>query len=147
MRSFYRILLVTAVVHSFLLPQSRSTIKFDGVDDFAELGDWFRYQTFTIELWVNAGPTQNTFADIIDNKHTGGSSWVVQQDWGNVNSYAWGVADGAPVTLVFTIPADHWVHLAFVPDSLTRTRYLYVNGVLKYSTVGTQDILYSVTEF
>ena len=146
MRSFYRILLVTAVVHSFLLPQSRSTIKFDGVDDFAELGDWFRFQTFTIEMWVNAGSTQNTFADIIDNKHTGGSSWVVQQDWGNVNSYAWGVADGAPVALMFTIPADHWVHLAFVRDSITRAHYLYVNGVLKDSTVGTQDIYYNGTE-
>jgi hypothetical protein len=143
LRSFYRILLVTAVVHSFLLPQSRSTIKFDGVDDFAELGDWFRYQTFTIELWVNAGPTQNTFADIIDNKHTGGSSWVVQQDWGNANSYLHGVLrtvrTGRFVCSRF--PADHWVHLAFVRDSITRAHYLYVNGVLKDSTVGTQDII------
>jgi hypothetical protein len=104
---------------------------------------WFRYQTFTVEMWVNAGPTQMSFADIIDNKHTGGSSWVVQQDWGNANSYAWGVADGAPASLdPSRSPPITWVHLAFVRDSITRAHYLYVNGVLKDSTVGTQDIYY-----
>src|SRR5687767_13599630 len=49
---------------------------FDGSDDSIDLGPWFNLQTFTIGLWVKAGSSQNTYADLIDNNHTGFRSWV-----------------------------------------------------------------------
>lgn len=51
--------------------------KFDGVDDYADLGNWFNLQTFTIDMWVNPGSNQVEYADIIDNNHHVFRFWVV----------------------------------------------------------------------
>ena len=105
-------------------------LVFDGYDEFVNLGSFFNYQTFTIELWVNPGTTQTTNADIFDNNHTGTQNFVLQQNASDLNNYAFGVIDGSGTisssgTIVLT--ANTWTHLAFTFSPSTRM-ITYING-------------------
>lgn len=108
------------------------SLVFDGTDDYVNLGSFFNYQTFTIELWVNPGATQTTYADIFDNNHTGYQNFVLQQNANDVNNYAFGVNDGSgniSATGTIVLTANTWTHLAFTFSPSTRVS-AYVNGVL-----------------
>ena len=65
-------------------------LRFDGNDDYADVGSWFGLQAFTLSMWVNPEASQTTYADILDNNHQSGVNWVIQQDGNNVNRYFWG---------------------------------------------------------
>ena len=95
--------------------------SFDGIDDYIGLGEWFTYQDFTITMWVKPGSTQNVYADIMDNNHTYGVNWVIQQNGGVTNQYSW----GGP----FNLSADQWQYLTVVHDSNGNYRE-YLNGSL-----------------
>lgn len=99
-------------------------LDFDGQDDEVVLGDWFRYQVFTIQFWAKPGATQNTFANIIDNAHDTFISWTIQQDGDNTNAYYYGGGANA----YFTLQADVWQQVSLVKreDSV----FVYVNGNL-----------------
>lgn len=97
--------------------------SFDGVNDSIDLGNWFNYQDFTITMWVKPGTTQLRYADIIDNNHGSGISWVVQQNSYTTNQYYFNSL--GPINLV----ADQWQHLAISHDSAGNYR-AYLNGVL-----------------
>jgi hypothetical protein len=106
-------------------------LEFDGTDDYIDCGTFFNYQTFTIELWVNPGTTQTTYADIFDNNHTGFQNFVLQQNASNLNQYAFGVNDGSgniSATGTIVLTANTWTHLAFTFSPSTRV-IAYVNGV------------------
>ena len=104
---------------------------YDGVDDQGTAGDFFNYQAFTINLWVNPGSTQVQYADIIDNDHNGNRNWVCQQAGSSQNVYSFGVHGASfenSYTGDFTLTAGDWVNLTFTYDG-TRVRG-YNNGVL-----------------
>jgi hypothetical protein len=105
-------------------------LEFDGTDDYIDCGTFFNYQTFTIELWVNPGTTQTTYADIFDNNHTGFQNFVLQQNASDLNNYAFGVIDGSgsiSATGTIVLTANTWTHLAFTFSPSTRV-IAYVNG-------------------
>ena len=122
---------------------------YDGVDDQGTVGDFFNYQAFTINLWVNPGSTQLQYADIIDNYHSGSQNWTCQQSSSSQNVYnfnVFGVSGQTSATGLFTLTAGDWVNLTFTYDG-TRVRG-YNNGVLfaTGSALGT-TINYSAQDF
>ena len=122
---------------------------YDGVDDQGTAGDFFNYQAFTINLWVNPGSTQVQYADIIDNDHNGNRNWVCQQSGNSQNVYSFGVHGASfenSYTGNFTLTAGDWVNLTFTYDG-TRVRG-YNNGVLfaTGAALGT-TINYSAQDF
>ena len=58
---------------------NQGSIIFDGSDDYITAGTFFNYTNFTISTWVYPGSTQNTYADIFDNSHTGTQNFVLSQ--------------------------------------------------------------------
>jgi hypothetical protein len=92
---------------------------FDGVDDYATAGNFFTYQAFTIDLWIKPASSQTTYADIIDNNHTGAQNWVCQQNVSNLNEYnfvVFGSAGQQSATGLFTLTSNTWVNLTFTYD-------------------------------
>lgn len=108
------------------------SLQFDGTNDYVDLGNWFTYQNFSIEMWLKPGATQVEHADIIDNNHTSSNSWVFQQDGVNTNSYAFG--GGFTGVTGINLAANIWQHVVLV--STTTTKKAYVNGVLVGSSNG-----------
>jgi len=100
--------------------------SFDGVDDSIDLGNWFNLQAFTITMWVRAGTTQQTYADIIDNNHNNGANWVVQQNGSQTNRYYFYYKNG--VTPVVNL-SSQWSHLAISHDT-NGNRQTYLDGIL-----------------
>jgi hypothetical protein len=124
-------------------------ISFDGSDDYATAGNFFTYQSFTINLWVKPGSSQTTYADIIDNNHTGAQNWVCQQNADDLNQYQFGVFGSSgqnSLTGTFTLTSNVWVNLTFTYDG-DKVRG-YINGSLfgTGSSLGT-TIHYSLPTF
>ena len=122
---------------------------YDGVDDQGSAGNFFTYQAFTINLWVKPGTSQVTYADIIDNYHSGSHNWVCQQSGATQNVYdflVFGASGQTSATGVFTLTAGDWVNLTFTYDG-DKVRG-YNNGVLfaTGSSLGT-TINYSSQNF
>jgi Leucine-rich repeat (LRR) protein len=110
-----------------------NSIKFNGSNQSAQLGNWFNYQNFTISMWVKPGSSQVQYAGIIDNNHDGGSgaNWVFQQDNFNTNNYYfWANFSQVNVTLA----ADVWQQVTLVADGSSSTLSVYINGTLAGST-------------
>ena len=121
---------------------------YDGVDDQGTAGNFFNYQAFTINLWVNPGSTQNQYADIIDNNHSSSQNWVLQQNSNNQNQYAFAVKRsdaGSSSTSNFTLTAGDWVNLTFTYDG-DKVRG-YNNGVLFSTGTSLAAINYSSQSF
>ncbi|HUP12882.1 MAG TPA: LamG domain-containing protein, partial [Niastella sp.] len=99
-------------------------LDFDGQDDEVILGDWFRYQVFTIQFWAKPGATQNSYANIIDNEHDSYISWTIQQNGDETNNYYYGGGANA----YFSLEAGVWQQVSLVKkeDSVG----VYVNGIL-----------------
>jgi hypothetical protein len=122
-----------------------TALRFDGSDDSADLGAWFNYTAFTISMWVNAGSSQNTYADILDNNHKTGINWVIQQNSSSLNNYIWGNSDGS-AGIPFTLPANQWTHLAITCET-NGSNNVYLNGILVGSAVGTGSVNYDGNQF
>jgi hypothetical protein len=108
---------------------SGGAIVCDGSDDDVSFGNILSINKFTLCLWVYPGSTQTTYADIIDNNHRGGTSYVCQQEVSNTNQYSFGVGDSGAGsnTGLFTLTANQWVFLTFTYDLGVKG---YNNGVL-----------------
>jgi len=122
---------------------------YDGVDDQGTAGDFFNFQAFTINMWVNPGSTQVQYANIIDNDHNGDRNWVLQQNSNAQNQYSFNVFGASfqnSVTGNFNLTAGDWVNLTFTFDG-TRIRG-YNNGVL-FATGGALGVAinYSAQDF
>jgi hypothetical protein len=103
----------------FIPNQNSGVLSFDGADDFGTAGSFFTYQAFTINLWIRPGSSQTTYADIIDNSHTGTQNWVCQQNENNLNQYEFVVLGGGgafSTTGLFTLTSNIWVNLTFTYD-------------------------------
>lgn len=115
---------------------SAGYFSFDAANDNVSLGTFFNYSAFTISVWCYPGTTQNQYADIFDNNHTGSINFVLQQDNLNTNTYGFGV-NGSPAgrgSPAFTLTANQWVHLTFTHD--TSNQIGYNNGVRFYTELG-----------
>jgi len=122
------------------------SLSFDGVDDYVNLGSFFTYQTFTINLWVRPGSTQVQYADIFDNNHTGFRNFVLQQNNFNTNQYEFGVIDASgaiSVTSIIALNAFTWYNLSFTFTPSDRV-IGYVNGEFhsQGDLAGGRNILY-----
>jgi hypothetical protein len=103
----------------FIPNQNNGVLSFDGADDFGTAGSFFAYQAFTINLWIKPGSSQTTYADIIDNNHTGTQNWVCQQNENNLNQYEFAVLGGGgafSTTGLLTLTSNTWVNLTFTYD-------------------------------
>ena len=117
-------------------PTAAGALKFDGSNDYVNIGGGFDKQVFTIEMWLKPGASQVQYADIIDNNHQNQINWVCQSQGGN--TYGFG-ANAASVN--FTLTADTWQHLALVKeDKMIR---VYVNGVLIQSAYHPNAVNYN----
>jgi hypothetical protein len=106
------------------------SIVFDGSNDYIDLGSNFTYQSFTINLWVNAGSTQVQYADIFDNNHTASRNFVLQQNNNNTNQYAFGVSDasgGISSSGSINLTANTWTNISITFTPSDRV-IAYVNG-------------------
>ena len=117
-------------------------VVFNGSDTYADLGTFFTYQDFTISMWVKAGDTQVTYADIFDNNHTGIRNFVCQQNATATNEYAFGAinANGSSGTGNFTLTAGEWTHLTFTWDGMKARGYK--NGTLFGTGAAANKITY-----
>lgn len=109
----------------FIAGKVGQSFAFDGQNDYVNLGGWFDLQVFTIAMWINPRPTQQTYADIIDNNHTDGRSWVLQYANSGLRFY-WGVAQRG--TIPVELSADRWQFLVITMDTNYVSR-LYLDGV------------------
>jgi hypothetical protein len=127
------------------LPDDDNALYFDGNNDYVNLGTWFDLQSFTIELWVKPGSTQQTWTDIIDNNHTDYRSWVVQQRGPGYdpNDYQFGISYVGSVP--FHLTPEVWQHLAVTIGGGTMA--VYINGELIDSRSTTNSIVYDGTQF
>jgi Leucine-rich repeat (LRR) protein len=124
-------------------PTNAGALKFEGIfsNTSVELGSWFNYQIFSVEMWVKPGATQVTYADIIDNKHDTNINWVCQL-WSAPNTYHFGANQAG---VVFTLTADKWQHLALIKDS-TRVS-VYINGTLADTVYHPNPVNYDGNQF
>ena len=119
-------------------------LNFDGVDDEVELGNWFNYQQFTIEMWVNPAASQSPYANIIDNNHSASTNWVLQQNGGNHNSYYFALS-GTPAAVSFSLTANTWQHLSIVRDA--NSLKVFLNGTEMGSYPYSGNILYNGAQY
>ena len=101
----------------------------DGSNDYVTVGT-FSYPIFTLCLWVYPGATQNQYADIFDNNHTGVRNFNCQQNNLNTNQYDFAMigASNASSTGFFNLTANTWTFLTFSWDN-DKARG-YINGSL-----------------
>jgi len=89
-------------------------------------------EVFTTECWVNPGPEQCDWADILGNHAGGGvSGLVIQQRAAETNAFVFGygsTAGGCVESAPVPLATGQWQHIALVKDA-TELRG-YVNGVL-----------------
>ena len=123
-------------------------IPFNGTNTEVQLGNWFTYQTFTIDMWVNPSATQPSYSNIIDNNHVSNQNWVLQMrgDTANPNDWGWGAHLEA---VTFDLTPDTWQHVTVTRsfDGVNYTSRVYVNGVEVGSSSSTSPINYNGSQF
>ena len=124
-----------------------TAIQLNGANQQVDLGTWFNYQNFTVEMWVKAGVTQVAYADIIDNNHnnTDYRSWVVQQNASATNSYLFSVNGSPSANVFFNLTSSTWQHLAFVKD--VNSISVYIDGVIVGYSSYSGSINYDGSQF
>lgn len=103
-----------------------NAVKFNGINQSVELGNWFNYPNFTVSMWLKPSSTQVDFASIIDNAFSGPSNWSFQQQSNITNLYLF-KANGFAVSV--TLAANTWQHVALVSGGGTISVYLDGNLV------------------
>jgi len=129
-----------------------SALLFDGLDDYVDCGgsDTLKpTENITIEMWVNPGSTQNTWADILGG-HQNNQGYVVQQDADDLNTYYLaynnnGTGSGWQGTSIQTqLTANKWQHFVVQKEGGIIRHYL--DGTLTASGSVSGDIYYSPSE-
>ncbi len=108
--------------------QTNLALNFDGSNDYINVGNWWNYQEFTVQMWLKPSETQNHLADIIDNNHNATERWVVQQA-APTNSYLFLVfTNGISGNASFSLIPNVWQQLTLV-KSADEIR-VFINGIL-----------------
>ncbi|KKM66660.1 hypothetical protein LCGC14_1478970, partial [marine sediment metagenome] len=115
--------------------------ELDGVDDEIGFGSWFRYQSYTLSMWVNPSQTQKGWATILNNENSG-TGWVLMKDSNIPNRYQFYEADGTP-NMLFDINPNTWSQITITRDSASGKNEVYVNGKIKVSMMGDPYISYN----
>ncbi len=126
-----------------------SAVDFDGEDDAIALGTWFNMQSFTIAMWIKEDPGQQVdCADIIDNYHYGGRSWVVQKCWNDnpTDKYYFHVANNETL-IQFGLNPGIWQFLVVTVDESTFMSNVYLDGNLVGTATGSSPINYDGSQF
>jgi TolB protein len=110
---------------------------FNGTGQYANLGNFFGYRTFTISMWVKPGATQTAFANLVDNNRTSTANWGIEQNDTATNNYFYR-DNGAAVP--FILESNVWQHLTVVRKE-NEVR-IYRNGILLNSSPSTTPINY-----
>lgn len=119
-------------------------INFNGSNQFVNFGNVLNVTTnsFSVECWFNrtANSTSNTFGGALIAKdaygpNNGWAMFVNNSDYGGgvcgFQTRVSNVVYGANST--FAIQNNVWYHLVGVRDTVNKTNYLYINGVLNGS--------------
>ena len=113
------------------------SFAFNGTGQYANLGNFFGYKTFTISMWVKPGATQTAFANLVDNNRTSTANWSIEQNDTATNNYFYR-DNGTAVP--FILESNVWQHLTVVrKDNEVR---IYRNGILLNSSPSTAPINY-----
>lgn len=118
------------------------SIVFDGIDDYVLTGfiDIISGNNITVEVWVNCGSSQKTYANILDFDHSN-LGFVIQQNVNILNTFYfayYNVINGYEFTPTITLPTNTWCQLVFVKSGTTTIGYL--NSVNTVSYTGGADI-------
>lgn len=113
-------------------PASPYYLAFDGVDDFARIGqrDLGNGDRLTLEFRVMLAATQKASATLISKHASGSTGFTIEQAGATVNQYYFAYGDGTTwhgTTKTLTLQAGKWLHYVVVKDGATVTHY--VNGV------------------
>lgn len=115
-----------------------------GSGNYIACGNVANSSTFTICSWVKPGSSQQQYADIFDNNHTGYQNWVCQQNSTTQNEYSFGVngsnTDNNRGTSLFTLTADTWAYICFSWDGDKVKGYK--NGSLFSTSTGGGSLSY-----
>ena len=134
----------------FAAVDGRAGLVLDGTGDWVEADAKLPAlsQERTIECWVRPAAQQVVNADIFGNHAHGGQGFVLQQDAGNTNSFAFNYGNGAGgwiYTRPIKLAAEHWQHVAIVKSP--KELKFYLNGVLLDSVVATTPVIPSPLSF
>ncbi|MDQ4122421.1 MAG: CHRD domain-containing protein [Acidobacteriota bacterium] len=111
--------------------------NFNGTNQYADLGKFFDYKTFTISMWVKPGETQLAYANLADNNRTATTNWGIEQNNTSTNHYYY-IDKGGRAS--FTLQPNVWQHL-----TVTRGEnfiLIYINGVFFNSSTTTATVSY-----
>ncbi len=115
--------------------------SFDGVNDYIELPSTFENlrSSFTIAAWIkpsNIDSGSRIFAD--DEKNQTGYALSLgdqNSNTGHLRFYSRGVQPVSLDTAAGVISPDKWVFVTAVHNSVTKSRQIYVDGILKASGI------------
>ncbi len=128
---------------AFVAGKVGRAFRLNGTDSSVDLGPWFNRQTFSFALWVKEGDSQQAYADIFDNNHTGSRSFAMQ--WAN-SGHTYGFGGGFPGVNFFDLTPGVWQHVVVTrePGYIT---CVYVDGQMMQSVTNSGDIPYDGSEF
>ena len=102
-------------------------LRFDGVDDYIELGNLLPQGSYTKECWISAGFFGSSSSNLVSGMRTG--FWAPNGLLRAGHSTTNGFSDVmAPATRTMNI--NTWYHVAVTYDASTKTLRLYQNGEL-----------------
>jgi len=112
---------------------SKSSLNFDGIDDYVEIPNLITSKPFTVQFWakINASQGSNLF-DSRDKAFVGGGKGFSIEDIKGNGHYSVGLGDG--LNFIWSNPvldlSDHrWHNIAI---SVTSTRmHIYMDGILR----------------
>ena len=119
-----------------------NAIRFDGTSQNVDLGDWFNYRNFAVEMWLRPGAIQTPNACIIDNNYSfTGRGWTCQQNNASANQYIFSCyTPYGSVGVTFTLTANSWQHVTLVKSNTALQ--VYVNGVMVTSAPWNYGAIY-----
>lgn len=118
------------------IADSKSSIASEAALDFDET------QSFTIEAWLNINQFQTSNQVLLEKEQ----AYRIRRPR-STNRLSFSTRDGGvwdELESNTDIPFDTWFHLAAVYDAETRTKHIYINGVLNVTQAGITRI--SVTQ-
>jgi hypothetical protein len=122
------------------------SLVFNGSSQYIDIGTFFNYQSFTLNLWVRAGSSQVAYADIFDNNHSGTQNFVLQQNASSTNNYEFYSIDASGIisTVSLTLTPNIWTNLTFTFTPSDRV-IAYINGLFgsQGALAGGRNIAYS----
>lgn len=111
--------------------------KFNGIDDWVNIGTLNVTQDSTVEAWVYPEDTGTTGAyGIMGNSQAKRITWSGTSFQYFINNNSW-TPTYRTVTQSGTSPLNRWYHVTGVRDSQSGTLKIYINGVLSNTTTGT----------